>query len=162
MRRPCKVDLSLFSRCWLKAFRQTFDPSMAHHGACPAHLAAEEGHANVLEGLPLQPSEEGHANVVEVLAAAGADLDKTAAPGCAWTPLYFAAAQARAEAGRLEAAQFLIARGVRVMLSDESGLSPLDIAERFRVRQKEMSAVQDARKLPEPNLQREAPTADWP
>jgi len=49
----------------------------SQHGACPSHLAAEEGHVKVLE----------------VLAGAGADLDKTAAPSCAWTPLYFAAAQ---------------------------------------------------------------------
>ena len=51
----------------------------ADHGACPIHLAADEGHVEVIREL----------------LSAGSNIDVPATPGCNWTPLFFAAAQVK-------------------------------------------------------------------
>ncbi|GFS56364.1 hypothetical protein NPIL_568051 [Nephila pilipes] len=107
-------------------------------GRKPVHIAAREGHIDVIElflnrGVKVSDADEnswaplhyaawnGHQRVIEFLLSNGVDVDDTNKNG--WTPLHCAAGS-----GNLEIVKFLIERGANINARNNDGKIPLDIA----------------------------------
>jgi len=104
-------------------------------------------------------AEGGHDETAAVLLESGADVDAPAefvepngsVVGCSWTPIFFAAAH-----GHLEVVRCMLKYGARVQLRDETGLSPLDLAERWRERPRDLARDQSVLEARAPSEEREA------
>ena len=131
------------------------EPNPAQLGETVLHLAASKGFVGCVDLLlsrgarssvrsnsgatPLHlGAEGGDVGVVKSLVRSGADVNADCYPDCLWTPLYFAAAH-----GHYDAAKFLLENGARVHLKDDMDLSPLDVAERWRQRPRDVRNQDD-------------------
>jgi len=98
----------------------------------------------------------------QALLEAGADVNEDCLPGCSWTPIFFACAVSlpspayrlaglvyslvRAQMtlafscqhGHYEASKLLVESGARLLIRDEEGNSPAEVAERWRERPRDL------------------------